>query len=141
MANDETFEAGSVAPVGAERSAGVVRIVRGIAGLRVLLGLVLLIFLIGGFSPGTGAATAILVVLGVAFVVHGAISWILAKSASDSIAIISICVDSFVVVAGLTALLLAWEKLSLAGAMVLLGGIVFAALDALVLAVVRTWPN
>ncbi|MFB7873698.1 hypothetical protein ACFC06_00490 [Nocardia sp. NPDC056064] len=132
MANDAASEGAG------ERSPRAVRITRLVAGARLVLGAALLIALLAGFSPGTGVAVAILIVLGIEFVVHGLIGLMLAKSPRNSIALVSIAVDSLIVVAGLTALLLAWERLSVAGAWVLIGGIAFAVLAAIVLAVVRT---
>ncbi|WP_278262427.1 hypothetical protein [Nocardia sp. AG03] len=111
---------------------------RGIGAVRVLFGLVALGALIAGFDAGTGMAAPVLAIVGAVSIALG-----LATVATtprllrdDRAVLSSVAADAVLVVLGVAALMIGWDQFTVAGAAVVLGGAVIAALSAVSVAVV-----
>ncbi|WP_336082669.1 hypothetical protein [Nocardia sp. SSK8] len=111
---------------------------RGLGALRVLFGLVAIGALIAGFGAGTGMAAPVLAVAGVATVLQGLATAVAAPRLlrDDRAVLASVAVDAVLVVLGVAALMVGWAEFTVAGAAVVLGGSVIAALSAVTVAVV-----
>ncbi|MFB7874420.1 hypothetical protein ACFC06_04155 [Nocardia sp. NPDC056064] len=111
---------------------------RGIGAVRVLFGLVAFGALIAGFDGGTGMAVPVLAVVGAVSVLQG-LATVMATPRllrDDRAVLSSVAADAVLVVLGVAALMVGWDQFTVAGAAVVLGGAVIAALSAVAVAVV-----